>query len=82
VRDRDGKVAIAQAPNPAILVWLASVVAGWSDLFDDHRSGVLTRVGQGVLLVWSLDEVLRGASPFRRLLGLIVLVVTLVRVFD
>ena len=81
VRDRSGRLAIAQAPNAAILVWVTSVVVGWFDVLDDHRSGVLTRVGQGALIVWALDEVLRGASPFRRVLGLVVLAAMLVRVF-
>ena len=81
VRDREGNVAIAQPPNAAILVWLASLVIGWFGALDDHRAALLTRVGQGALIVWGLDELLRGASPFRRVLGLVVLGTMLVRVF-
>lgn len=81
VRDRNGELAVAQPPNAAIMVWVTSVLVGWFDVLDDHRAAILTRVGQGALIVWGLDELLRGASPFRRLLGLVVLVVMLVRVF-
>jgi hypothetical protein len=81
MRDRDGKVVLAQPPNPAIILWLVSVVVGWTDLLDEHRDAVLTRIGQGALVAWSLDELLRGASPIRRVLGLVVLAGLLVRLF-
>jgi hypothetical protein len=81
VRDRDGRVVLAQPPNAAIMVWLASMVIGWTNVLDHDREAVLTRVGQGALVAWSLDEVLRGSSPARRLLGAVVLVVMVVRLF-
>jgi len=81
IRDRDGDIVLAQAPNAAIMVWFASVVIGWTGVLDDHRDAVLGRVGQGALVVWGLDEVLRGSSPARRLIGLVVLVVMVVRLF-
>ena len=73
---------LAQPPNAAILVWLASVVTGWTDLLGDDRDMTVRYVGQGALVAWSLDEVLRGASPARRLLGAVVLVVVLVRLIS
>ena len=81
IADRDGRVVLAQAPNPALALWLVSVVVGWTGLLDDHRQTVLERLGQGALVAWALDEVVRGASPARRLLGAVVLVVLLVRLF-
>lgn len=81
IRDRDGRVVLAQAPNAAIVVWLVSVGVGWTGLLDDGRETVLVHVGQGALIVWGLDELARGASPARRVLGAVVLVVMLVRVF-
>jgi hypothetical protein len=74
-------VVLAQPPNPAIILWLVSVVVGWTGLLDEHRDAVLTRIGQGALVAWSLDELLRGASPIRRVLGLVVLAGLLVRLF-
>ena len=81
IRDRDGRVVLAQTPNAAIVVWLISLVVGWTDLLDDGRETVLVHVGQGALIVWGLDELARGASPARRALGAVVLVVMVVRVF-
>ena len=37
---------------------------------------VLRVVEDGSILVWAVDELLRGVNPFRRLLGLVVLVGT------
>jgi hypothetical protein len=81
IRDPDGRIVLAQAPNAAIVVWLVSVVVGWTDLLDDSRETVLVHIGQGALIVWGLDELARGASPARRVLGAVVLVVMVVRVF-
>jgi hypothetical protein len=81
LRDRDGHLVLAQPPNPALLVWLASVVVGWTGVLDHDREAVLTRVGQGALVAWSLDELLRGSSPARRVLGAAVLAFMVVRLF-
>jgi hypothetical protein len=72
---------LAQHPNPPILVCLASEVVGWTGLLEGHRASTVTHVGQGALLAWALDELLRGASPARRVLGGIVLIGLLVRLF-
>lgn len=74
IRDREGKVVLAQWPNPALWVWLISLVVGPTGLFGEARGEQLTLVGQGALIVWGLDELVRGANPFRRLLGAAVLV--------
>jgi hypothetical protein len=81
VSDREGRVVLAQPPNPAIAVWLATVVIGWTGMLGDRREATLAHVGQGALLVWGLDELVRGASPARRLLGAVVLAATLARAF-
>ncbi|WP_183095371.1 hypothetical protein [Nocardioides stalactiti] len=68
VRSKDGRLAIAQFPNPAIFVWLAAVGLGQLDLSEpDDRT--LGGIRHGALLVWGLDELVRGSSPFRRVLG-------------
>lgn len=81
IRDREGRIVLAQAPNAAIVVWLVCVVVGWTSLLDHPRETVLVHVGQGALIVWGLDELARGATPARRVLGVVVLVAMLVRVF-
>ena len=81
-RSSDGRLAVWQLPNPALCVWIAAVVLGRFPLSASHATAV-DGVRRGALLVWALDEVVRGASPFRRLLGAVVLtsqVVSLVQV--
>jgi hypothetical protein len=47
-------------------------VLGWFELSTTHATAV-EGVRRGALIVWALDELVRGASPFRRLLGAVVL---------
>jgi hypothetical protein len=68
---------VGQLPNPALGVWMAALVLGWFELSDRHATAV-DGVRDGALLVWALDELVRGASPFRRLLGGVVLTAQLV----
>ncbi len=78
VRDERGNQTAAQPPNPALAVWLLTVVAGWIASATGAAASTLDTlhlVGRGALLAWALDELVRGASPFRRVLGGIVLVV-------
>lgn len=71
-RSSDGRLVIGQLPNPALAVWLAALVTGWLPLSATHTS-TMAGIRQGALLVWALDEVVRGESPFRRVLGAVVL---------
>ena len=71
-RSADGRLTLWQLPNPALCVWLVTLVLGRLDLSAAHATAV-DGVRHGALLVWALDEVLRGASPFRRTLGAVVL---------
>jgi hypothetical protein len=59
-------------PNPALCVWMVALVLGWFQSSTNHATAV-EGVRRGALLVWALDELVRGASPFRRLLGAVVL---------
>ncbi len=72
-RAPDGSQTVWQPPNPALSVWLVAVVVGFFDLSSAHTTAV-DGVRHGALLVWALDELVRGASPFRRVLGAVVLV--------
>lgn len=73
-RSPDGRLTLWQLPNPALCVWLVTLVLGWLELSAAHATAV-DGIRQGALLVWSLDEVIRGASPFRRTLGAVILAV-------
>jgi hypothetical protein len=71
-RSADGELVLWQWPNPALCVWMVTLVLGGLDLSSAHATAV-DGVRRGALLVWALDEVVRGASPFRRTLGAVVL---------
>lgn len=74
IRDRDDRVVIVQPPNAAIIVWLAAALVGWTGALSHRHSATVAAAGRGALVVWGLDELVRGASPVRRLLGSVVLV--------
>ena len=69
-RDRQtGKTVIAQFPNPALWLFLGTVVVG-AFLDDGSAAGRAVRwMGTGALAWWALDEMLRGVNPWRRLTG-------------
>jgi hypothetical protein len=73
-----GRMTVAQFPNAALLVWLATTVL--QRLWDPRVGGhdVLRWVSTGALAVWAVDEALRGVNPFRRMLGAGVLLWTAV----
>jgi hypothetical protein len=71
-RASDGSLTLWQLPNPALCVWAVALVVGWFDLSAADATAA-DGVRHGALLVWGLDEVVRGASPFRRVLGAVIL---------
>lgn len=71
-RSSDGRLTLWQLPNPALCVWLVTFVIGWCNLSAAHATAI-DGIRRGALLVWALDEVVRGASPFRRTLGAVIL---------
>ena len=75
-----GLAGIAQPPNPAIAVWAIVSVLRWMGVSGNPHSGkLLEGIAVGALLVWALDELLRGVSPIRRIMGVVVLAVLCLR---
>lgn len=73
LRDAEtGRLVLAQPPNAAIYVWATTTLLRVADA-SGERGDQLFWLGRGALTVWGLDELARGASPFRRLLGAAVL---------
>ncbi|WP_346384800.1 hypothetical protein [Nocardioides sp.] len=72
-RDRSGRLTIAMWPNPAICVWLVAKVLEWTGLVSAVSGSTLRDIGRGALIVWAVDELVRGASPLRRILGAVLL---------
>jgi hypothetical protein len=74
-----GWAGVAQWPNPAIVVWLVALVLRVTGAARGVIADTtLAAIGQGALLVWALDELVRGVSPIRRMMGAVLLVVLLV----
>ena len=74
-RNREtGRITIGQWPNVSLTVflvaWAARRVLDPTGVFDT----VLAVVAIGALIVWALDELIRGVNPWRRALGAGVLV--------
>ena len=76
-RSSDGSLTLWQLPSPALCVWLVTLVLGRFHLSAAHATAV-EGIRHGALVVWALDEVVRGASPFRRMLGAAILAAQLV----
>jgi hypothetical protein len=70
---RTGAITVAQWPNIALGLFIA-VTIGLRLFHPSGTVGTLGRVVAGAsLVIWALDELMRGVNPFRRMLGVVVL---------
>lgn len=76
VNRQTGRVSIAQWPNLPLWVWIAVSVAQRVLPLHGRADAALGGIGTVALVVWAVDELWRGVNPWRRLLGLGVLVST------
>jgi hypothetical protein len=75
-----GGITIAQAPN--LILWVV-IVAGalrWVWPWPGMSATALDIVSRGGLVIWALDEIVRGVNPWRRCLGAAVLIYELVTI--
>lgn len=72
-RDSEGKIVIAQAPNPPLLVGLAATFLQFA-LPNGTSRTALDLVAFGALFTWAWQELFDGVNYFRRAIGLIALV--------
>ncbi len=69
-----GEITIAQMPNPALWIVLVGSLVGWA-LHPPGRTGAnLDCLVKAGLVVWAVDELVRGVNPWRRCLGAAVLI--------
>ena len=74
-----GRIVIAQLPNLPLGIFLVATAVRLV-LRPDGAAGTVTSVVGTIGLVWwAVDEVVRGDSPFRRVLGGAVLVSVVAR---
>lgn len=74
-RDRDGRIVWMQPPNLPLIAWFVFL------LVERFTSGTVETVAAlmsfGALFTWAWLELFEGVTPFRRLLGLGVLVIAI-----
>jgi hypothetical protein len=71
-KDKDGKWAIWQTPNLAVILWLVFRVIG--GLVDQETIRQFSDVAAfGFSFAWAWNEIISGSSYFRRALGLVIL---------
>jgi hypothetical protein len=71
---RTGRLGIVAWPNPPLWTWLATMVARRLPGVHGRTEQAVVLLGTAALVVWAFDELWRGEDPWRRLLGLAVLV--------
>jgi hypothetical protein len=75
---RTGHITVVQWPNISLSVYIVTAIV----LHALHPMGgaeTLARVIVNVaIILWAIDELLRGVNPFRRTLGLVVMITTCV----
>jgi len=77
VNRRTGHLTVAQWPNLALSVFIALSIAQRLNIANGTSQTTLRLLSVVALLVWATDELVRGVNPFRRLLGLVVLLATI-----
>jgi hypothetical protein len=69
-RDREtGRIVVAQFPNVALWLFLATALLRRIVDEDSTAFTVLRIIGLAALAWWARDERVRGVNPWRRLLG-------------
>ena len=72
-----GRLTVAQWPNIPLCIFIVLTV-GRHIVHTTGGAGNLIRVlADAALLVWAADELVRGVNPFRRILGVLVIAVTI-----
>jgi hypothetical protein len=79
LRNREtGRITIVQFPNWSIALFGVATLTRRLLEPSGTAHTVLVVVGSGALIWWAGDEIVRGVNPARRILGGIVLAVTVV----
>lgn len=72
-----GRLTVAQAPNLPLAIFLVATVVRLVLHPEGDAGTAVSVVGTVSLVWWAVDEIARGDSPFRRVLGGVVLAATI-----
>jgi hypothetical protein len=75
-RNKNGQFVIAQKPNFPIIIWIICLIG--SRVFSGIVRDAFSTIGLVAIIIWSLLELFLGVNYFRRILGLIVLLSTII----
>lgn len=75
-KDKHGKIVLFQRPNLPIIGWIAFLVL--SKITTGTVQDVTAWLSFVLLVFWALLEIIWGVSPFRRLLGIVILAASVV----
>jgi hypothetical protein len=71
------EIVVVQAPNLPLWIFLAATAVRLLAHPEGTAGTIVSIVGTAAIVVWSVIEIVAGSSPFRRVLGAVVLVLTL-----
>lgn len=71
-KDKDGRVVLWQAPNVYLWGWVLFAVVSHLTVHKLHD--LTSDFSAGFIIIWAFLELWSGASWFRRVLGVIVLI--------
>ena len=73
---KSGRIVVVQMPNPPLWTFLAATAVRLLFEPDGSVGAIASIIGTVALMVWATLEITRGESPFRRVLGAVVVLVT------
>jgi hypothetical protein len=68
---RTGEICVAQFPNVALWIVISAIVLRLFVPDDEGAHTLLDVIAAGALAWWSVDEIVRGVNPWRKLLGVV-----------
>lgn len=72
-KNKDDQTVITQKPNAPIVAWFIFLLIGLLPL-SQELSDLVDFLGFSAIFIWASLEILDGNSPFRKLLGVVVMV--------
>lgn len=79
-KNKHGKISIVQWPNIFVLAWVG--LSGLSKVANDDISPCIALLATLSLAIWAYLEITAGISPFRRVLGAVVLTFIVLRIIN
>ena len=79
-KDKHGRIAIFQDPNPPLWGWIIFTALSYIAGHGKAHTG-FSFLGEASIVTWAYLEIRSGVSPFRRVLGGVVLLSTVISHF-